>query len=82
MVDEVLNLNPSIRTAYEDIIKDYNFTDGIPKDNLFVKLSPDISDYRREYIANGIRSYFRDDTTILIDRKQVLASINQSLTLF
>ena len=49
---------------------------------MFVELSEDISDVRRDFIANGIRSYFRDDTTVLMDRKELLSSINSSLQLF
>jgi len=40
---------------------------GIPKYKLFVRLNEDITDDRREYIANGIRSYFKGDGTILLD---------------
>ena len=54
----------------------------MPKDYLFVKLDPNINEFRREYIANGIRSYFKDDITILIDRTVLLGSINSSLMLF
>lgn len=71
-----------MQNSYNNLIKDYNFTDGTPKEYLFIKLNPNIDDYRREYIANGVRSYFRDDTTILLDRKSLLDSINSSLLLF
>lgn len=64
------------------MISGYNFTNNLPKSYMFVSLDPNIADYRREYIANGIRSYFRDDLTILIDRKTLLDSINSSLLLF
>lgn len=64
-------------------MKQYNnFGDGVPKDYLFVKLDPQISDFRREFIANGVRSYFKDDLTILIDKTVLLGSINSSLMLF
>jgi hypothetical protein len=36
---------------------------------MFVKLSEDISDERRDFLANGIRAYFKHDTTILLDKK-------------
>ena len=74
--------DPDLEQNYLNIVNDYNFTDGLPKEYLFVKLADGIPDYRREYIANGIRSYFRDDTTVLLDRKSLLDSINSSLLLF
>ena len=49
---------------------------------MFVKLDPDITDDRKNYIANGIRGFFRDDTTILFDLKVTLKSIESSVFLF
>lgn len=50
------------------MIKSYNFTDGIPKETIFIKLDPNIDDKRRNFIANGIRAFFKDDITILLDK--------------
>lgn len=52
---------------YNNLVKNYEFTDDLPKGKMFVKLNPNITTERREFISNGIRSYFRDDTTILLD---------------
>ena len=71
-----------MKANYESLIANYNFTDDIPKDYLFVKLDPLISDFRREFIVNGIRAYFRDDITLLFDKKEVITSISSSLMLF
>jgi ABC-type antimicrobial peptide transport system permease subunit len=60
---------------YNKLVFGYNFTNNIPKEMLFVTLDPDISDDRRNFIANGIRSYFRDDLTVLIDKKSFLEYI-------
>lgn len=49
---------------------------------MFVKLDPNIDDKRRNFIANGIRSFFKDDITILLDKKVLLDSIDSSLMLF
>ena len=49
---------------------------------MFIKLAEDISADRREFIANGVRAYFRDDLTMLVDRQVLLRSINSTLTLF
>lgn len=54
----------------------------MPKYKLFVKLDNTISEERRDYIANGIRSYFKDDQTILLDLQFAMKSITSSLNLF
>ena len=57
-------------------------TNDIPKYRMFVKLSPDISDERREFLANGIRSYFRNDITVLLDKKVAFQAVEKSLLIF
>lgn len=81
LINEFLNLYPG-EVNYREMIGSYNFTDDIPKHRLFVKLNQDISVMRREQITNGIRSFFRDDTTILIDKKMALEQISSSLYIF
>ena len=44
-------------------------SNNVPKMKCFVKLAPSISDDRRDYISNGIRSSFRNDMTIVMDKK-------------
>ena len=34
---------------------------------------------RREQIGDGVRSFFRDDRTILLDKKEALESVTASL---
>lgn len=54
--------------AYEQLIQSYNFTDGVPKEYVFINLAPNLTDDQRSLITNGLRIYFRDDLTILLDR--------------
>lgn len=54
---------PEILT--EDIPENTSF--GIPKLSMLIKLKDGLSKKNREIIANGIRTFFRDDTTIMID---------------
>ena len=61
--------NETVRKNFEELISSYNMSNNVPKWKLFVKLAPDISDERRDYIANGIRSSFRNDMTILLDKQ-------------
>lgn len=67
---------------YNDMIASYNFTNDIPKYKMFVRLSSNITDERREFIADGIRSYFRDDRTILLDLSVSMKAVTSSLALF
>lgn len=65
-----------------EIQKEYNFSDGIPKDMLFVRLRADIPKYRREYIANGLRAYLKDDISFVFDIMDLRDSLESSLSLF
>lgn len=67
---------------YAELIKGYNLTNGIPKYKIFVKLAPNITDSRRQEVANGIRSYFKSDRTILLDKKVAFNALDSTLTFF
>jgi len=55
MIDDFLKVEQKARKPYADILKRYNFTNGVPKTKLFVKLNQTISQERRDFISNGIR---------------------------
>lgn len=59
--------NEGSEEKYRNLVKNYEFTDDLPKGKMYVKLNPNCTIERREFISNGIRSFFRDDTTILLD---------------
>jgi ABC-type antimicrobial peptide transport system permease subunit len=82
ILEDYFNTYSGTREKYEEIIEGYNFTEMIPKYKLFIKLNPNITAMRREEIANGVRSYFRDSFTILIDLKEALTAVDASLLLF
>lgn len=77
-----MNVNPETRPKYNDLLSQYNFTYGVPKYKIFVKLNDSISEERRDFIANGIRSYFKDDQTVLLDLQFAMKSVTSSLELF
>lgn len=70
------------RENFQEMTSSYNFSNGVPKYKMFIKLNPDISDDRRSEIADGIRSFFKNERTILIDLKDAMSSVNTSLALF
>mmetsp|Transcript_22269 Transcript_22269/g.34449 ORF Transcript_22269/g.34449 Transcript_22269/m.34449 type:complete len:104 (-) Transcript_22269:279-590(-) len=49
---------------------------------MLVKLNQNVTDERRDFIANGIRSFFRDDTTVLLDLKDSKNSAQTALVIF
>jgi len=74
--------NQSMKKSYEDLIKPYgNFTDGLPKDYLFINLNKSISKDERGVVTNGIRAFFKDDLTLLLDKKEISESLQSSLDL-
>ena len=71
-----------MKKSYEDLIKPYgNFTDGLPKDYLFINLNKSISKDERGVVTNGIRAFFKDDLTLLLDKKEISESLQSSLDL-
>lgn len=71
-----------MKKNYEDLIKPYgNFTDGLPKDYLFINLNKSISKDERGVVTNGIRAFFKDDLTLLLDKKEISESLQSSLDL-
>jgi len=67
MLNDVFSDDYLMEINFKDAIKSYNFTNNIPKDFLFVKLKPDLPNYRRQYITNGVRSFLRDDLSFAFD---------------
>jgi hypothetical protein len=51
------------------ILNSYNFTNDIPKSDLYIKMDPDATQDRRDYIANGVRAFFRNDSLFILDLK-------------
>lgn len=82
LMDDFFDKNEDTLEKYNSTIADYDFVNGIPKYKIFVKLAPNITNDRREYIANGIRSYFKGDGTVLLDLNFTLTSIESSILLF
>ena len=82
ILEDYFNTYSGTREKFEEITEGYNFTEMIPKYKLFIKLNPNITDIRREEIANGVRSYFKDSFTVLIDLKEALTAVDASLLLF
>ena len=58
------NLFSQWSNYYENFLEwvaQYEFVDNIPKGFLHVKLNPNISDYNKSYVINGLRSYLKID---------------------
>lgn len=54
--------NHQLEGVYESVIlAGYNFTNDIPKSDLFIKMDPEAPQARRDEVANGVRAFFRND---------------------
>lgn len=82
ILQQVLQTNSYMRGKYDELIAEKNYTNGVPKIYLLVKLKEGIDDQRRKYLSNGIRSFFTDELTFLVDMKELLASISSSVSQF
>jgi hypothetical protein len=54
------------------IMDSYNFTNDVPKTDLYIRLDPEASQDRRDYVANGVRAFFRTDQLFILDLKLTL----------
>lgn len=79
LLDMVFTDYPDYRQNFYDLISQYNFTNSVPKGGLFVKLDPSITQQRRDFVANGIRSFFRTPTTVLFDMKVEKDALDQAV---
>jgi hypothetical protein len=60
-MEDFWSYDPYARTNFYDYLyPDYDFVDGVPSQMLFIRLSEGISDQNRQFVANGLRAYFRD----------------------
>ena len=57
---DTYSFDPDREQRVLDATSDYEFKDNLPKQSLFVKFSPSISESERDFISNGIRNYFLD----------------------
>ena len=65
--------NNELEEVYKIMITNsYNFTNGVPKTDLYIRLDPDAPQDRRDYISNGVRAFFRNDQLFILDLKMTL----------
>jgi len=75
LLEDYFDSHEGTRENFEKLISSYNFTDNVPKYKMYVRLSPNCTRDRREEIANGIRSFFRDELTILLDLSVAMGAV-------
>lgn len=68
ILDDYFENNEGTKDNFKDVIAGFNFTLDVPKSRLYIKLHKNCTELRREEIANGVRAFFRDELTILLDR--------------
>jgi len=54
---DIWQWNTKYYTNWKKWSAQYEWTDDVPKGFMHVRLNPDISDYNRAYVVNGLRSY-------------------------
>ena len=82
IIDDLISSDPEMQKNYEDLIAPYNFTYSIPKEHGFIKLNASVSEDRRAQLTNGLRSFFLDDLTILLDNQVLHDSVASNLGMF
>jgi len=82
MLEDYLQKVPGARENYNELIAPYELSNGIPKYRLFIKLDPEISDERREFIADGLRAFFKSDEALVLDRRTAESALTDSTRIF
>jgi hypothetical protein len=82
LLDDFFRAFRGTEEKYKEMIKSYNFTNDIPKTSIGVALDPNCTSERRQQIQEGVKSFFRDATTVLVDVELLLEALSISLTLF
>ena len=72
-----LNFNSSYSSSYNATVLNKGYSYNVPKQKLLVKYASNITDQRREYIINGIRSLFPPglDQPIMVDVVSIIDSL-------
>ena len=65
-----------------DATEGYEFNNDIPKQSLYVKLNPDISADQRIFVANGIRTFFKGQTTAMLVKQDFVDSFDSVTDIF
>ena len=81
-MEEIWELSPSKKIKYDNITAELDLVDGIPMDQLFVRLNPNISLQQRLFVANSLRNFFTDQTTLLFDRMTIEDSFRNIQVIF
>ena len=82
LMNEHFQLYPDDQIAYYAKIADYQFNDDIAKQVLMVKLNPNITDEKRSFVANGLRSFFKDKATLLYEKESITSMLKSTGLIF
>lgn len=66
--------NETYRQQWEEATAGYTWTDNVPKAVLMIKLNPDITPAKQEYITNGVRNLL-SSTDVIVQSKDVVESV-------
>ena len=83
VMDYFFNLYPEQEEYWnKEYASKYQWIDGIPKSDVFVKLNPDITDNEREIVANGLRALMKGKLGEVVTTKQVENSVHSVHMIF
>ena len=65
-VDDLFRYNATYAEILLNNTSTYQFNDNIPKQNLYIKFRDGVTKQERDFVSNGIRNYFQDETSYLL----------------
>jgi hypothetical protein len=81
-LDDFFKYESKALENYKKDTIDYKFSNDIPKYKCFIRIKEGIDPDRRDYIANGVRGFFKSDLTILVDMAVLSDQIASSVAFF
>ena len=77
MIADYASIFPDRMEYFYSQTSQYEWKDNLPKQKLFVKLKDGISAQERAFVANGVRAFFNDVFTQLLEKETLVDSLNQ-----
>lgn len=74
--------DPSYKERFDDLFLSSEFVDDVPKNILYVKLASNITEERKQFIMNGVKSFFKGQEMRLFDSQELIQVVSSARLIF
>lgn len=79
---DLAKYDPSYKERFNDLFLSTEFEDDIPKSILYVKLASNVTAERKQFIMNGVKSFFKGQEMRLFDAQELIAIVTSTRVIF